>query len=192
MAIPTFEEYQKDKPEASWVEYVSRFSAMAAQKQVEAGEIPSDYGSGHSFTPAGVWVKSGSMAAIGGLPGEIKEIFPGVEKTYSEAYEKAVDNSVITSSRAGEPQTSFDEIPGIDRTVSEYGSTAIGGVSGGSAPIEFNEVDKGGSTSPGTMKVDNIAQFQVDFLGSQMNTTNGNGDPGMGIIGLLLLLAMGI
>lgn len=186
MAIPTWEEYQEQNPEATWAEYVGRFSAMAAHQQVEAGEIPSDYGASHSFTPAGVWVKSGSPAAIGGLPAEITTMFPAVEESYQEAYKAAVEPSIITTSRAGEPQIQQTEPPGIDRSVSEYGYSLTFDRGGGTAPIEFNEAP-GPSQTFGITPIPESGQFQIDY-GGPKGPPGGNGD--VGAAPLLLLLAM--
>lgn len=194
MAIPTFEEYRRDNPEASWVEYVSRFSAMSAHSQIEAGEIPSDY-TGYSFTDEGVWVKSGTMASIGGLPGAVKGLFPGVEKAYQEAREQAVEGSVITSSRAGEPQTSFTTFGGLGSDTG--GSIPLLPPQGGeTAPVQWDDVDRGESQSA----YGNVTTFEPGVgptLGNQTFISNGgeawrvngaNGESGGG--GLLAILAL--
>ena len=132
MSIPSWSEYLAKNPEAKWTEYVSRFSAMAAQKQVEAGEIPGEYGKSHSFTPAGVWVKSGSPAAIGGLPSKgipASEIFPGVQKYFEGQYKAVTEASVIRSQQPPPKNTTG-------------GSTfTFGGGGGPGAPANMNPVE---------------------------------------------------
>lgn len=180
MAIPTWEEYQRQKHGATWMEYVEKFSAMAAQRQYEAGEIPAKY-TDYSFTPAGVWVKSGTPASIIGLPSEITDIFPGVEKEYQGAYEKVTGESVITTSRASEAQTSFQEQPSVDRSISEHVGTI--GTTGGTSPIEFYQPGRRPSQSFGVRSIGGLTNFGQDMpsVGS---------DSGIGAVGLLALLAM--
>lgn len=178
MAIPTFEQYKASNPGATWAEYVSRFSAMAAERQAAAGEIPSDY-TGYSFTEAGVWVESGSPAAIGGLPAEIKSIFPGVEQTYQQAYQQAVEGSVITTSRVTEPQTSFGDL------ATNPSEVPVTNPSGGSSPVEFSDVGTGQQTGIGA---------PIGTVGSTYFAGNGNGNgegSGVGILVLLALLGLG-
>ena len=183
MAIPTYEEYKATNPAATWIEYVSRYSAMAAEKQVAAGEIPSEYGAGYSFTSAGVWVPSGSPAAIGGLPSEIKTIFPGVEEYYQTAYKQATEGSVITTSRVSEAQVSFNPLPTL---TPELGTISSGG---GQASIQFNDVGGVPQTGVGA-PIGTIGQTY--FSGGNGGNGNGNGEGGLGILALIaLFLGMG-
>ena len=178
MAIPTWEQYRAEHPEAQWGEYAARFSAMAARRQVERGELPEEYYKTHTFTSSGVWVPSGSMASIGGLPGEIKDIFPGVEKQMQEARELAEKGRVITSSTVAEPQLSFSPPPTPPTTTPMPSWTQTGG----QAPVQFDEpLTQTRSFVPPPIP---IRPWEPQVNGQPA----GNGD--MGILPLLFLGAM--
>jgi len=197
--VPTWEEYQGRNPESTYKQYLERFSAVAAQKQVQAGEMPSDY-TGYSFTPMGYWAPSGSPATIGGLPSEIRDIFPTVQSTYSTALETGYSQSVIgqqekpaeyggealnVGSAGGEPQISFKALPQTNTP-----QTSIGSGIGGSAPVQYNDV--GALPQTGVGGIGAVSTWSNEMFTATAYQGNGNGNGNGGGLGLLALLAIAL